>query len=114
MPTESVVEQVATVHPTLTTALIEHKDEYGGRVIPYLFMGDATRWAVTRYLDEDLSAVADLLSLLERLFANGDEASRDLIALGFVENLPSSGQPAAGMRSVLSPLLAEEFRRVNW
>jgi hypothetical protein len=110
---DTVVEQLAALDPSLQAALRQHIADHE-RVLPYLFLGDAARWTIARYLAGDIEAARRLLALLESQYANGDEGARDLIALGFVENLPSTGAPAAELRKMLGPRLSEEYGRVNW
>lgn len=108
-----VTERVADVHPTLRATLVEHR-QYYGYLLPYVFFGDVTRWAVDRFLADDLPVVRELMATLERLYEAGSEEIRELIALGFVENMPSSNESGAALRSELGPHLAQEFRQVNY
>lgn len=111
--TSVIVDQVAATHPGLETLRLEHL-AFHGEVLPYLYMADVARWATEEYVSGDRSNVQRLLTLLEHLFASGSDESRNLVVIGFVESMPSTGDSGAAMRSMLGPLLAAEFSRVNW
>jgi len=52
--------------------------------------------------------------VLEGSFASGDHDMQNLIAVGFVEDMPHTGQQGAEMRNLLGPQLSAEYERVNW
>lgn len=97
--------------PALLPVLQQHVDEWDG-LLSHLFMADLSRWAVERYLaDPDDKDLACLLEQLEAAYAAGREDDTEIIAVSFLENLPSRDEEASGLRDVLGPALTEQLQR---
>ena len=98
-----VVGVAVDAAPSLGPVLQDHLDSFD-ELLPHVFFGEVTRWAVLRYEDAlDDREVASVLDLLEREFASG--RATELIAASFLENLPRSDQSGAGIRQRLGPQL---------
>lgn len=82
--------------PDLAPILREHLEDNNGELLPHVFFGDVTRWAV-RQDERDAESIDALLATLEIDYANGDDAVRELIVVSFLENLPLD----SGIRSRL-------------
>lgn len=95
----------------LQPLLNEHLADQGGELLPYLLMADVARWAIEHATD-DTALVADVVTALEKEFASGDGAIKDLVGVGFVEMLPPTpkGDPVL---SLLGPELAQVAHDMN-
>jgi len=105
--------------PELRPLLDSHMADNGGELLHHAFLGEVALWLAGLYSRAGHSHEALLLAnrvvtFLEEAFIRGDESVRELIAVSFVENLPSTGELGASMRKLLGPALEEVFRRVNW
>ena len=105
--------------PELQPVLDVHLSGQGGELLPHLFLADLVRWLEAQFSDSEpkaqaLPLIKRLCAFMEAEFVRGDEQVRELLAVSFVENLPSTGELGASLRSFLGPTLEEEFRRVNW
>lgn len=96
---------------SLEPLLQEHLDDYDG-LLPHVFLGDVTRWIVTS-ASEGSSEVTDVLGFFEWSFARGGEHEQELIAVSFLENLPSPGDPGAEVRSQLGPALTRQLEQIG-
>lgn len=99
----------------LEPLLAENLDDTG-HVLNYLFLADVARWMAQAVRDPTLRPgdVTQLLDFLESSFSEGSFEVRNLISIGFVQMLPSTGEPGAELRNMLGPLLAAEYKDVNW
>lgn len=109
----ALIDDIAGFHPALVAMLGEH-EEYHETILSYLFMADVARWASEQYQAGRTDSVVDLFALLERHFEDGDQHVQNLIAVGFVESMPSSAEATGALRTLLGPRLAQVFREVNW
>jgi hypothetical protein len=107
------VADLANIDPDLATMLDEHV-RYHEEVVPYVFMGDLARWAVARWQSRDLDQLDRLLFWLDGRFATADDEIQNLVAVGFLENLPPTIDVENNIRRRLGPRLAAEFERVNY
>jgi hypothetical protein len=101
-----LVENVPNLRPLLDEHLEDNYDE----VLPHLFLADVLRAAIAEPLDP---TVAPVIAYLERAFQAGDNERQELISTGFVENLPTGGEPGADIRARLGPGLHAEAQRVS-
>jgi hypothetical protein len=108
----ALIEAVSGFDPELKGLLNEQVGDYE-MVLSTLFLADVVRWANEQYLSGATTKVAELLQLLEARYAHGDGYVRQLIAVGFVESMDSSDEPAAGMRLLLGPSLQAEYSALN-
>ncbi len=100
--------------PELLPALTEHA-EYYEDVLPHVFFGDVTRYAVEILASEETDVLARLLSCLERGLASGDQDVDNLICVSFVENMQDSFPTLDAMRQHAGPLLKTAIDGfVNW
>jgi hypothetical protein len=111
---DHLIEELAASHPSLRVALTLHREAWDGAVVPYDYLSEVLQWAVRRYLQGEREVVANLFSLLERLYEMTSEQGRELIAVGVVENMPHSTEQGGGMRDLLGPLLAREYELLNF
>jgi hypothetical protein len=109
---EELVRSLAERNPELRAMLAEHIAANSGELLPHLYMGEVTQWLVDAAASSCDDDVRESLAFLEQQFQN-DESVRELIAVSFLENLPSRGEPSARIRQVLGPVLREELQRLE-
>jgi len=107
--TVEFVNQLAATHAAVAESLRENLVDWDYELIPYLFMGDLVR-AVIGWLETvgGRESLASLLATFEDAYGHDDEVD-NLIALGFVENLPFPHEKGAEMLSMLGPKLRAEY-----
>lgn len=102
---QKLTKRMVEGFPELSPLMQEHLADMDGELLPYLLMADVARWAQEAAVRGDHAAVR-LVSWLEHEFATAESPEKDLIGLGFVENIPYSpeGDPLLGL---LGPSLRE-------
>jgi hypothetical protein len=110
-------------YPRLQPIFDEHVSDNFGEVLPHLFLGDLTRYSVSRFvavesgmLPKDSEAeweLRRLLSDLEDAYSAGDEELQELISVSFLENLPRPDEEASGLRAWLGPALLAQLRVIG-
>ena len=93
-------------NPALLDALAIHLEDQHGEILPHVLMGDVVRW-VEASLMSHRDEVLTLLEWLENAYVAGDRDVRNVISVSFLEMLPEPGEPSAGVRTMLGPVLAE-------
>lgn len=114
------IERLVDRCPPLKSIFDEHVSDNFGEVLPHLFFGDLTRYAISRFLEVESEAVPQgmeaepglrrLLNDLEDAYADGDEEIQELISVSFLENLPRPGKEASGLRAWFGPELSAQLR----
>lgn len=115
-PTHDLVIDLVDRVPELAEPFQEHVRD-NDELLPYLFLSDVARWVAARFLggtDSDLELVSETLDFLEEKYEQGPQDVKELIAVGLVESLPSTGEPASAVRDLLGPNLSAQFRLLNW
>ena len=118
-PTISFVKASAARFPELKTLLEEHTKDNDGEILPYVFLGDVTRYVLSLLFagsSGDLEARRELrriLDYLEDAYSNGGEEIQDLIALSFLENLPRQGERGAQIRDMVGPNLKKQLELIG-
>lgn len=117
------IERLVSSYPRLKPIFDEHVSDNFGEVLPHLFFGDLTRYAVSRFLEVESGALPQgleaepelrqLLNDLEDAYADGDEEVQELISVSFLENLPRPGEEASGLRNWLGPELSAQLRVIG-
>jgi len=113
------IDDLINIVPDLRTLLAEHRADNAGELLFHVFLGEVVSWLINIYIthenDRDvLHLIKDVIDYVEFAFVRGDDATQELIAVSFVENLPSTGEPGASLRQFLGPKLEEQYRRLNW
>jgi hypothetical protein len=97
--------------PSLLSVLQEHLDIFD-ELLPHVLFGDVTRWAVARYTERPSDPeLAAALELLEHKFSGDDPWGDQLIGGSFLENLPSTTEPGAGIRNRLGERMTNDLRK---
>jgi len=98
--------------PSLLPILQEHLDDYDDCLLSHVFMSDVTRWAVQRYVaDPHDPELESALAVLNQWFAGDRPDDTELIAVSFLENLPSGDEVGSGLRDAVGPALREHLAR---
>jgi hypothetical protein len=105
--TEQFVQSVLDRVPELDAIHQVHIDD-NGSLLPHVFMGDVTRFALQiAQHAEQMDVLRRLLELVETGLQSSDREVVDLVAVSFIENL--CGEDAAV--AILIPLMGEATRR---
>ena len=116
-PLQSAVDELVRSNPILQATLDEHIASWE-EVLPYLLMGDVARLLAERYdvAGTDPIRLAEIEAVLDTLdtqLGSADRDVQDLVAVGFLEQLPYPHERGAGIRSILPRQLKEEILRVT-
>jgi hypothetical protein len=104
---ERFVEELVGNLPELQGIYMEHVDDYG-ILLPHVFMGDVTRFAVELALSTSgAQALRVLLAQMEEAFLSDEILLVNLVTVSFVENL--AGETKAV--ELLIPMMGEMTRR---
>lgn len=101
------IDRLCNDFPAIVRIRSKHLRD-NGELLPHLFLGDVARHAISLFDTKTKSAEQELLMLsgfMEREFVAGTRPVRDLIALGFLENLAGPPEPHWHVRTVLGPEL---------
>jgi hypothetical protein len=122
-PRAKLIHQLVALAPEELGPLYRtHLEDNFGELLPHLMMADITRWLaslVGRTEDDEHPAPADLellhtvVAFLEEQFASGDEATRELIAVSFLENLWQTGDQYAAINNLLGPSLRSSLDQMD-
>ena len=112
------IERLVVRYPGLKPLFDEHVSDNFGEVLPHLFFGDLTRYALALFADvqerTDVDTQAEselrrLLNDLEDAYADAQEEIQELISVSFLENLPRPGEARSGVRTWLGPELSTQL-----
>lgn len=93
---DQLLDALIEAAPALQIVTDEHVREYG-ELLTHVLFGDVTRWLAA-------NPQPAALAVLEQSFVTGDEDTRNLIAVSFVENI-GPGPEYAALREALGPKL---------
>ena len=112
---EEVVHALRKEIPEFAPAIEEHISDNFGEALPHPLLGDLTRFIEKAWAEGNGELVARCLSWLERALLAGDEQTRNLVAVSFVENVGPWGSEKAHFINQWPPALrAEAERQKNW
>jgi len=106
-----LLEQLRAVSPAFREALADHL-AFNGELLPYVLLEDFRRLWLVSHADSDRSQVAEVILTLEEGFADGDEDSRNLIAIALLEGLGDDGGEHT-IRRLLGPQLQAAIKRME-
>lgn len=115
------IERLVFRYPPLKPIFDEHVSDNFGEVLPHLFFGDISRYAISQFLEIESQAESQgieselrgLLDDLEDAYVDGDEEIQELISVSFLENLPRPYEEASGLRAWLGPALSAQLRVIG-
>jgi hypothetical protein len=114
MTQDAFLHDLAARIPAVQELERGHFEEFG-EILPTVFMGAITRLyceACRRDWPGDVDIAFQISAHLETGWERGDESIRDLIMLGFVENLLGEDNVPA-IRQRLGPSVAEAFNSIS-
>lgn len=108
---EQLMHDLFREFPDLEPLMAEHLEDQEGELLPYLLMADLVRWAQQK-VNGNPERVSALIAWLEIHCEQADEPVRNLIAVGFVENIPATpeGDP---LLTLLGPSLRQFAQDMN-
>lgn len=119
LPPERLVYLLGERFPDLAPIHKEHRDAFG-EILPHIFFGDLTRRMVSLLEPapggdavERRRKLAEVLAMLEKTYADGDEEIQDFISASFLEPLPRPGESGSEIRQMLGPRLTIELRAIE-
>ena len=90
--------------------------QVNGEVLPYVLMGDVTRFIIKMYRQGKISQNAldndnfnRAINFLEDSYANLPDPIQDIIDLSFLENLHQAGEDYDSIKEQLGPILKERL-----
>jgi hypothetical protein len=93
-----------------TPTLREHLADNFGEVLPHVLLGEMSRQLVHLAVERpDGRELEDVLRVLEEEFRAGEEEVRELLAVSFLENLPTPLESGHEIRDRLGAGLAAEL-----
>jgi hypothetical protein len=108
-PYSDFVNDLAARQEAVAEVLREHVDGWDDELLPHLFMDDLVRAAIVWLSTDDArSSVVSMLASLEDAYGHDYEID-ELIATGFVENLPYPDDEGAELLGMLGPKLRAEY-----
>jgi hypothetical protein len=112
------VTDLVRLHPVLKSTYDENLAAVR-EVLPHLLMADFARFLGRQFADQPdnqgtVAEIQAILDTLDRQLKNGDYSVKNAVAVGFLQQLPSTGEPGTGIRELLSPDLRAVFDDVNW
>jgi hypothetical protein len=94
----------------LAAVYAEHMADHG-ELLPQVLFGDLTR-LVTKLCKFDPSSkdLTSILEILEKGMAAGDNKTKELISVSFLENLDPEADYFSALRGMLGPTLSNELQ----
>lgn len=109
------VRGLASAFVPIAALEVDHRRSFDD-LLPYVFLSEVAHWMVDQLIEDDPppAILEGIIDYIERSLQRADPELHSLIALGFVSNLPSTGERGASIRDLLGPGLAAEYELVNW
>lgn len=109
---EAFIKDLLRSVPDLTIAYEEHATD-NDALLPHVFLGDVTRWAIAATKNRNsLSSLTQLLDHMETGLTSGSEAVKELIAVSFLENLCGEKAALRSLKPLMGPSLKKEVENV--
>jgi hypothetical protein len=114
----AAVLELATKHPILRPIFDEHVED-GDPILPYMVMSDWARFIGATYAsrgsDQTIdSTIREIVDTLDAQVLTGSDEVQNMVIVGFLEQLPSTGELGTEVRELLTPTLRRWFDEVNW
>lgn len=113
--TISFVQSMVARFTGLKPVLEEHI-KHNHKILPHLFFGDVTLYALSLVRvsrPDQTSELHLLLEFLEETFSGGDGELQELIAASFLENLQGTGDKGAHIIAMLGPNLTKQWHMIS-
>lgn len=114
MAYDDVVDRLVRRLPEFRDALNEHLRDNDG-LLPHVLFGDLTRFVLRARKDGHDDIVRRALAFLDEALRHGDERTKNLVAVSFVENVgPWDPQQARFIEEWPQALRDEATRQREW
>ncbi len=115
---QAAIRSLVSEHEMLQPILDEHVRD-GDEILPHVLMADIARFMGALVADRSddpvvMRDVEAIIGTLDTQFREGGYAVRNVVAVSFLEQLPSTGEPGTEVRELLTPALRTVFDEVNW
>jgi hypothetical protein len=108
------IQRLLVVAPELGPIYDEHMQSNYDELLPYLFMGDVTRFLIEVSGERAAKfSGKKILDYFESELASGDESVDALIYLGFCENLLGEERALTILRPQMGECLATAMKKVS-
>jgi hypothetical protein len=113
---DSVAAELLTAVPEFRSHYEEHLRDNNDELLLHPLLADLARFAVDAQRAGDQEGVKRVLAAAERLLADGDESTQELVAVSFVEHLGAETEPGEHEVVAMFPagLAAELKRQREW
>jgi hypothetical protein len=109
---DDFVSRLVTAVPKLAPVYQQHFAD-NDELLPHVFMGDVTRFAIANAEHEDSAgSLSALLALLESELNSSDSEVAELIGVSFVENLCGEDDAIQLLLPRMGEALRQEMRRI--
>jgi hypothetical protein len=119
VPAESTaaIRGLVAAHPILRPVLDEHV-RLCDEILPNVVMAEIARHVGTLVADRGddpvvIHEVEAIIRTLDAQLLNGADSVKNVVAVSFIGHLPSTGEPGAEVRELLTPALRTVFDQVN-
>lgn len=109
------VDRLCDAFPEVARLREDHLRDQNGELLPHLFLGDVTRYAIALFESSREPArheLTELCRFLEREYTTGTRSVRDLVALGILENMAGPPEPYWRVRTYLGPELRKTIEEM--
>jgi len=107
---KDIVDLLRKEIPEFALTIEDHISFYG-EVLAHPLFGDLTRFIEQALSEGNIELVSRCLSLLEQVLIVGDDQSKNLVAVSFVENVGPWDPPKTEFIKRWPPALREEAKR---
>jgi hypothetical protein len=120
VPSESqaAIRVLVAENPILQPILDEQVRD-NDEILPHVVMADIARFLGRLVADQHdnpavLGEIDGIVRTLDAQLQAGADSVKNVIAVSFLEQLPSTGEPGTEIRELLTPALRKVFDEVNW
>jgi hypothetical protein len=96
--------------PEFRTTYDEHVQD-NDEVLSHVLFGDLSRFTIAAYERGQIGVIERLVRLMERLLRDGDDYTKNLVAVSFVENI-GPDDVDRGFFELYGPLLRADLKAV--
>jgi hypothetical protein len=113
----SLSYELAAKMPALRARLEQHRADFD-ELLPHVFMGDVSRYAIEQYhhfargAGDAADALRLLFSITEVAAREGTEDVKELISVSFLENIAAELADYPAFRAFLGPVLRRELEPI--
>jgi hypothetical protein len=115
---QAAIRMLVAEHPILQP-ILDEEIRADDEILPHLVMAEIARFLgrlVAERRDDPvvIREVEAIIRTLDVQLREGAYSVKNVIAVSFLEQLPSTGEPGTEIRELLTPALRTVFDEVNW